>query len=77
MIAPGVPDMHSLRIALEMGYECHSDGLWMPKYDLTQFDLFDFPPKAIWPKPIYNQWERLGRKQYRSPNFKTIKEVKI
>ena len=31
-LAPGVPDMHSYRAALEMGYEVHEDGLWWPVY---------------------------------------------
>ena len=31
-LAPGVPDLHSYRTAIEMGYEVHEDGLWWPVY---------------------------------------------
>lgn len=67
MIAPGVPDSHSLKIALEMGYECHRDGLWWPEYDFKKFDHSDFV-KAIWPATVHNQWRRVGMKLYRSPD---------
>jgi hypothetical protein len=31
-LAPGVPDMHSYRTAIEMGYEVRDDGLWWPVF---------------------------------------------
>ena len=73
MIAPGVPDSHSLKIALEMGYECHNDGLWWPEYDLSKFDHADF--KVVWPGNIHAQWRRTGIKRYRSPDSTKTKEV--
>jgi len=75
MIAPGVPDIHSMRCALEMGYDIHDDGLWWPIYNFDKFDAIDNPPKCIWPQYIYNQWKRLGIKMYLSPNNKTTKEL--
>jgi hypothetical protein len=68
MIAPGVPDMHSMRTALEMGYEVHEDGLWWPEYDMKLHHEADWPKGCTWPAYIHNQWKRLGRKLYSSPD---------
>jgi hypothetical protein len=74
MIAPGVPDVHSMKTALEMGYEVHEDGLWWPEYDWSNYLESDWPVKnCIWPTYIHNQWKRLGVKKFRSPDSKGIK----
>lgn len=76
MIAPGVPDVQALRMALEMGYELHSDGLWWPVYDKTQWDKQDMR-SATWPNYIWNQWDRLGKKLYISPDGSRTKEIAL
>lgn len=77
MIAPGVPDMQSMRGLLEMGYEIHEEGPMWPIYDLSNFDYADWADKKVWPAYIHNQWQRVGVKKYQSPDSKRIKEVVI
>lgn len=76
MIVKGVPDIQSMRNALEMGYEVHPDGLWWPVYDEANYDPEDFK-RTVWPNNIKHQSERTGVKLYRSPDGTQTKEVKI
>lgn len=76
MIAPGVPDVQSMRTALEMGYAVHSDGIWWPVYKWEHFMLEDFN-NSVWPEYIKSQWKRLGVEHYISADDKRTKEIAI
>lgn len=63
-IMPGVPDLHSLRSALAMGYVIHGGRLWWPMYDFARADGADF---RRWSFAI-NQARRTGLLLARSPD---------
>jgi hypothetical protein len=76
MIVKGVPDIQSMRNALEMGYELHEDGVWWPVYDSTKHDHEDFK-RTVWPNHIKHQAERTSIRLYKSPDGTQTKEVKV